>query len=105
MSEQHDGTPSESKVKTKGGEPYGLVARKTNKTNGKPLSGYALDLTIRVNGQGAYFLQDHNGDRVMPHNNREELSETLFKELQRHHVEHFGKLQDEAWRAARRGRP
>lgn len=74
-------------------EPYGLNRRTKNKTNGKPLSGYAFDITIRVNGEGAYFLEDHNSDRnVMPHNNREELSETIFNELQRHHLEHFGAL-------------
>lgn len=56
-----------------------------------PLSAYAVDVTIRVNDQGAYFLQDHNSPRnTMPHNNREELVETLVSELERNHIEHFG---------------
>ena len=80
-----------SKVKTKGGEPYSIKRRTKHKTTGEPLSGYAIDITIRVNGEEAYFLQDHNSDRnVMPHNNRDELIKTLKDELERNHAEHFG---------------
>lgn len=78
-------------MKQKGGEPYRINRRTKHKTTGKDLSGYAVDVTIRVNSDGAYFLQDHNSDRnVMPHNNREELVETLMNELERNHAEHFG---------------
>lgn len=78
-------------MKSKDGEPYGLQRRTKKKKGGGQLSGYAFDLTIRVNGEGAYFLQDHNSTRnVMPHNNREELTETLLSELARNHEEHFG---------------
>jgi hypothetical protein len=77
--------------KSKGSEAYRLQRRTKKKGRNEQLSGYALDITIRVNGEGAYFLQDHNSDRnVMPHNNREELTETLLSELNRNHSEHFG---------------
>jgi hypothetical protein len=80
-------------MKSKGGEPYRIERRTANKRTGAPLSGYAIDVTIRVNGQEAYFLQDHNTARnVMPHNNREELVNTILSELERNHAEHFGHL-------------
>jgi hypothetical protein len=86
---QPGGSPSAAKMK--GGVPYRLARRTKNKRGGGPLSGYALDITIRVNSQGAYFLQDHNSDRnVMPHNDRDELVITLMQELKRNHMEHFG---------------
>lgn len=78
-------------MKTKGGTPYRIERRTAHKRTGEQLSGYALDLSIRVNGDEAYFLQDHNGTRnVMPHNDREELVETILNELERNHKEHFG---------------
>jgi hypothetical protein len=78
-------------TKSKGGEPYRLQRRTKKKGGNEQLSGYALDITIRVNREGAYFLQDRNSDRnVMPHNNRQELTETLLSELDRNHSEHFG---------------
>lgn len=82
--------PASTTPKTKGGEPYRIERRTKHKQTGRPLSGYAIDITIRVNGEKAYFLQDHNSARnVMPHNNREELVKTLMDELDRNHVEHF----------------
>ena len=79
------------KVKTKGGMPYRIEHRTKKKRGGEQLSGYAVDITIRINGEGAYFLQDHNSTRnVMPHNNRQELVGTLLHELERNHIEHFG---------------
>jgi hypothetical protein len=70
--------------------PYRIVRRTLNKSNGKPLSGYAVDITIRANGKGAYFLEDHNSDaNVMPHNDLAELLGTLVPELVRNHQEHF----------------
>ena len=78
-------------MKSKAGVPYAIERRTTNKNTGKPLSGYAVDITIRVNGGEAYFLEDHNSTRnVMPHNNREELVETILNELERNHIDHFG---------------
>jgi hypothetical protein len=92
MSQQRVGTPGATpKVKTKGSVPYRIERRTTKKRGGGRLSGYALDITIRVNGEEAYFLQDHNSSQnVMPHNNRNELVDTLLHELERNHVEHFG---------------
>lgn len=78
-------------MKTKGGVPYRIERRTTHKRGGKPLSGYALDITIRVNYQGAYFLDDHNSERLaMPHEDRAEFVDTFLAELERNHVEHFG---------------
>lgn len=78
-------------MKSKGGVPYRIERRTKHKRGGKPLSGYAVDITIRVNSGEAYFLEDHNSTRnVMPHNNREELVDTILDELKRNHVEHFG---------------
>jgi hypothetical protein len=80
-------------MKQKAGEPYRLERRTGKKRGSGELSGYALDLTIRVNKDGAYFLDDRNSERdAMPHNNREELVETLLAELGRHHDEHFGDI-------------
>jgi hypothetical protein len=78
-------------MKNKGGEPYRIERRTRHKRGGKPLSGYAVDITIRANAGEAYFLEDHNSERnVMPHNNREELVRTILHELERNHTEHFG---------------
>ena len=78
-------------TKSKGAVPYRVERRTKRKQGGGQLSGYAVDITIRVNGDEAYFLEDHNGTRnVMPHNNRAELLETLVAELERNHIEHFG---------------
>jgi hypothetical protein len=92
MSHQEAGTSgTTSKVKTKDGAPYRIERRTKKKRGSGQLSGYALDITIRVNGEEAYFLQDHSSTRnVMPHNNRKELVETLLHELERNHIEHFG---------------
>ena len=90
MSQQRGGGAHQ---KMKGGVPYALERRTKMKRGGGQLSGYAFDITIRVNGQEAYFLQDHNSDRnVMPHNDREELVKTLVDELERNHKAHFGHL-------------
>jgi hypothetical protein len=91
MSQQK--TPGRNAPKTKGGVPYRIERRTQSKRGRKQLSGYAFDITIRVNGEEAYFLEDHNSDRnVMPHNNCDELVETLLQELARNHIEHFGHL-------------
>ena len=72
-------------------KPYSLVSRTTHKTKGTPLSGYALDITIRANDEGAYFLDDHNNaGNVMPHNNVLELISTLVSAIGHSHVKHFG---------------
>jgi hypothetical protein len=72
---------------------YTLVPRYTNKRSKKQLSGYAVDVTIRFNKDGAAFLQDHNGledPSTYPHNNLAELKDTLDKELSRLYEGHFG---------------
>jgi hypothetical protein len=80
-------------MKSKGGEPYRIERRTKHKRGGKQLSGYAMDITIRVNYQGAYFLDDQNSERLaMPHSDRGDLIDTVVKELERNHKEHFGTL-------------
>lgn len=80
-------------MKMKSGIPYGIERRTQRKKGKDPLSGYAMDITIRVNAGGAYFLQDHNADRnVMPFNNREEFEEILIEAIRSNHREHFGSL-------------
>jgi hypothetical protein len=75
----------------KSGGPYRIERRTRRKRGGGPLSGYAVDITIRVNSEESYFLEDHNSDRnVMPHTNRQDLIETLKQELERNHIDHFG---------------
>ncbi len=71
------------------GTRYRVERRTVRKGSSKKLSGYALDITIRVNDGEAYFLQDHNGE-TMPFNDRDEMLETLLPELERNHQEHFG---------------
>jgi hypothetical protein len=92
MSQQRMGTPGAmTKTKSKGGVPYRIERRTQKKRGSGQLSGYAVDITIRVNGAGAYFLEDHNSTRnVMPHNDRADLTDTLLVELERNHAEHFG---------------
>lgn len=78
-------------MKSKGGNPYRIERRTKKKRGSGQLSGFAMDLTIRVNAGEAYFLEDHNSARdPMPHNNRQELIDTLLEQLERNHSEHFG---------------
>ena len=44
------------------GVVYPIERRTTRKDGSGNLSGYAIDITIRVNGGESYFLQDHNSD-------------------------------------------
>lgn len=68
MVQQTAGSEVAAPPTTKGGVPYRIERRSKKKGGDGQLSGYALDITIRVNGQEAYFLQDHNSKRnVMPH--------------------------------------
>jgi hypothetical protein len=70
--------------------PYRIERRLQNKQNGKPLSGFAIDITIRANREGAYFLEDHNSAaNVMPHYGLADLLGTLVSELVRNDKEHF----------------
>lgn len=93
MSEQPvDTRPTSPPRKAKGGVAYRIERRTKTKRGGGQLSGYALDITIRVNAGKACFLEDHNSTRdVMPHNDLKELVETLLAELARNQDEHFGR--------------
>lgn len=75
---------------------YTLTPRYKHKQTGKQLSGFAVDLTLRFNQDGAGFLQDHNfvghsADGTFPHNDLAELQETLNSELERLYNDHFKK--------------
>jgi hypothetical protein len=74
---------------------YTLTPRFDHKQTGRPLSAFAVDLTIRFQKDGAGFLQDHNypgdtADGTWPHNDLTELKKTLNAELDRLYGEHFG---------------
>jgi hypothetical protein len=69
---------------------YALERRYSSKKGGKPLKGFALDLTIRFNSTGTAFVQNHNGDRgPMPFNTLEELKQFVSDEIDRNYGEHF----------------
>jgi hypothetical protein len=70
---------------------YNLTPRYKHKRGGKSLSGFALDVTIRINSEGTAFLQDHNlvGANVMPFNDLNELQAVLSRELEYHYEAHF----------------
>ena len=72
---------------------YRIERRRKKKRGGGELSGYALDITVRVNAGGAYFVEDHNGaPGAFPLNNRDECIKMIVKEFERNHREHFGRL-------------
>jgi hypothetical protein len=68
---------------------YAIERRYQSKKGGKPLKGFALDLTIRFNTDGHPFLQDHNGNGPMPFNTVDELWDFLSSEIARNWGEHF----------------
>jgi hypothetical protein len=70
---------------------YRLQSRYASKKGGKPLKGFALDLTLRFNTDGTPFLQDHNSERnVMPFTNLGDLRRFLDEHIERNYVEHYG---------------
>jgi hypothetical protein len=69
---------------------YATRRRLTHKTTGKPLSGFAVDWTIRFAKDGSGYLDDHNWpDNPLVFNNLEELRGFVNEELDRHYAEHF----------------
>jgi hypothetical protein len=73
---------------------YALQRRYVSKKGGKPLKGFALDLTLRFNTDGTPFLQDHNSEwNVMPFTNLGDLRRFLDEQIERNHVEHYGSAQ------------
>ena len=72
--------------------PYALQPRYVNKRSGKPLTGFALDITIRFNTDGTPFLQDLNSDsNVIPHTNVDDLMKTLNDEIRHNYTKRYGK--------------
>ena len=70
---------------------YAIRPRFMRKKGGKPLNGFALDITIRFNTDGVPFLEDHNGVRnTMPFANLDDLRVFIDSELVRNHKERFG---------------
>ena len=69
---------------------YAIDRRYESKKGGKPLKGFALDITMRFNTDGHPFLQDHNSDGgPMPFNTVDELAKFVSDEIRRNHREHF----------------
>src|SRR3954454_19031504 len=72
---------------------YAIERRYRSKKGGKPLKGFALDITVRFNTDGHPFLQDHNsGNGPMPFNTVDELKRFLTDEISRNHAEHFSSV-------------
>jgi hypothetical protein len=70
---------------------YALERRYGHKKGGKPLKGFALDITIRFNTEGVPFLQDLNSNRnVMPFTNVDDLMEFLDEQIRSNHDAHYG---------------
>lgn len=70
---------------------YAVERRYASKKGGKPLKGFALDVTIRFNTNGTPFVQDHNSENgPMPFNTVEELREFIDVQIARNYAEHFG---------------
>jgi hypothetical protein len=68
---------------------YRLERRYKSKKGGKPLKGFALDVTIRFNTYGTPFVQDHNGNGPMPFNTLDELGDFISEQIERNHREHY----------------
>jgi hypothetical protein len=70
---------------------YAIERRYQSKKGGKPLKGFALDITVRFNTDGHPFLQDLNSSKgPMPFNTLEELKGFIDGEIDRNHAEHYG---------------
>ncbi len=74
---------------------YDIRRREDRSNDGKPLKGFAIDLTLRISdGGNTIFLQDHNAretNQVMPFSSSAELIAFLDAELGRNWDEHYGK--------------
>lgn len=68
---------------------YTIERRTQHKKGQKPLTGFAVDITVRFNKDGHPFLQDHNSDGPMPFNYVEELTEFITTQIERNYREHF----------------
>jgi hypothetical protein len=69
------------------------IDRRTRRKDGKgDLSGFAIDITIRANGSGHLFVQDHNGTlNTMPFDSSlGGMAGWIASEIQRNYAEHFG---------------
>jgi hypothetical protein len=69
---------------------YSIERRHQRKKGGKPLKGFALDVTIRFNSDGTPFVQDHNSAHgTMPFNSVDEVRKFIGDEIDRNFEEHF----------------
>ena len=68
---------------------YRLTRRHKSKRDGRPLKGFALDLTIRFNSNGTAFVQDHNGDATMPFTTMEQARDFITEWMEWHYRDHF----------------
>jgi hypothetical protein len=70
---------------------YTITRRTHHKKNpGRDLSGFAMDVVLRVNGDGKPFVQDLNAGYPMPMDEVEEAAEFIKQEIVRNAREHFG---------------
>ena len=88
--EQRQGGSAMTEIPADQKTKYKLERRYERKKGGKPLSGYAHDLTIRFNAEGTPFVDDQNGDPLV-FNTYDEMKSFLDHELERNYTEFFGK--------------
>lgn len=68
---------------------YRLERRYRHKRASKPLSAFALDITLRFNKYGTPFLEDHNGGGPMPFNTLDEVVTFVSDEIRRNYADYF----------------
>ena len=69
---------------------YRLRRRLRHKKGGQPLTGFAMDIVVRFDEEGAASVQDLNSDRnTMRFTSVEDLVGWLGPEIKRVHGEHF----------------
>ncbi len=67
-----------------------LTRRYVHRDSDKKLKGFALDITLRFNSDGHAFLDDKNGDGLMPFGTVDEVADFVAAEIRKNHEEHFG---------------
>jgi hypothetical protein len=75
-------------------EPRRVRARRVYEKSSTPLTGFAVDLSVRFSdGGNSAFLEDHNSSRpkdVMRFGTMDDLCTFLTEEIKRNHADQFG---------------
>jgi hypothetical protein len=65
---------------------WGIEPRFTRKSSSQPLTGFALDISMRFSD--GVFLTDHNSEGTMHFDSVEELCEFLTAQITRNYTKH-----------------